>query len=115
MSAQVIRYKHRQIAERSGADNEVEFYTDPVGVDWSKQPCHCAWNVLKRELLDIPEPTDPVAWACACVGPSCIVPGYPHNRAKMRAFAEEQEGQYLCDLMLTALSGSGLVPRVVFG
>lgn len=109
MGAQADLYRYRKIITLSEAEHEQHFYTSrPSEIDWRDQPCGCQWNSIKRELLGLPY-DDGIVIACACAGPYCFVPGYPHDKAKMRAFAEKQEERWLCNLILARLSGSGLV------
>lgn len=72
---QVSLYRQRKLAERSGAEHELELYFEPP--PRRPRPCFCEYNVICGNL-------PPEGFACACAGEVGFdVPGYLGRWARM--------------------------------
>lgn len=90
MGIQAMMYRWRRLMEKSGADNEFDYYHTPEVLLWPR-PCWCEWSNLRNRLLGrAPLPSI----ACACAGPvNFNVPGYEGrwgegDENRMRRFCE---------------------------
>lgn len=89
MGARAELYRRRRLAERTGAEHELELY----GSEWptrppGARPCYCEWSHLQDRLLG--KPSRP-GHACACIGPvGTDIPGYPDDEERMKCFAQGQ-------------------------
>lgn len=90
MGLQAMRYVQRKLAEKCGAEHELEFYFTPIELHYPR-PCWCEWSHLRCRLLGQP-PLPPIP--CACAGPvNFNVPGYTGrwgegDEDRMRRFVE---------------------------